>query len=207
MIRLLAVSASPVDGSSTDLILGDIIERLTVRLGTDRKVAATFTKLHDLTFIPCKSCGEAPSDKFCFFDDDLTPLYQELESCDCFLFGSPIYFDSVTAQGKAFIDRCNCFRPADFDNRDPEHDFIKRIKKKRPGAIVLVGGEEGWFEGARRTVAGFFKWIEVTNEGLITFRSSDFNLKGAAADDEQVKREIKQLVDKLASRILELRAD
>jgi len=207
LIKLMAVSASPVDGSSTDLILNDIIRQLTERLETNREVTSSFTKLSNLKFIPCKACGKAPSNEFCFYDDDLAPLYKELERCDCFLFGSPIYFDSVSAQGKAFIDRCNCFRPADFDNCDPDHDFIKRIDRKRPGAMVLVGGEEGWFEGARRTIAGFMKWIEVTNEGMITFRSSDFNRIGTSAGDITVKHEVNQLVDRLASRILELHAD
>ena len=166
------------------------------------KVRQTFVKLNELTFIPCQSCGEAPEHGFCFFDDDLTKVYRKLERCDCLLFGSPVYFDSVSAQAKMFIDRCNCFRPPDFDNVDPDHDFLKKLTHKRPGAMVLVGGERGWFEGARRVIAGFFKWVEVTDEGLIIYRSPDFMRSGTVSEDKQTLAEADALGQRLAQIVL-----
>lgn len=185
MIKLLIVSGSPVDQSSTDIILGRISDAIKSSLPGQCPTTTTFVKLNELKFIPCQSCGKAPTPKFCLFDDDLTDVYTKLANCDCLLFGSPVYFDSVSAQAKMFIDRCNCFRPPDFNNIDADHHFIRILKRKRPGATVLVGGERGWFEGARRVVAGFFKWIEVTNEGLIIYHSPDFISAGRAADDSE----------------------
>lgn len=199
MIRLLTICASPVPGSSTEIILRGIAAALAANARD--KVRHTFVNLNELEFIPCQACGEAPTPQFCFFDDALTPVYRELARCDCLLFGSPIYFDAVSAQAKAFIDRCNCIRPADFDAADPEHDFIKLLKRKRPGAMVLVGGEKGWFEGARRSIAGFFKWVEVVNEGYLRFVSKDFHRAGEAAHDPQILAEAEELGRKLAGLI------
>lgn len=162
---------------------------------------ATFVKLNKLKFVPCQSCGEVPTFEYCFYDDDLTDVYTKVEHCDCLLFGSPVYFDSVTAQAKMFIDRCNCFRPPDFDNVDPNHRFIRRLKRKRPGAMVLVGGERGWFEGARRVVAGFFKWVEVTNEGMIIYRSPDFTRSGSVREDKEALARADELGQRLAATI------
>ncbi|MCK4302079.1 MAG: flavodoxin family protein, partial [candidate division Zixibacteria bacterium] len=147
----------------------------------------------------CQSCGEAPTPKFCLFDDGLTDVYTKLADCDCLLFGTPVYFDSVSAQAKMFIDRCNCFRPPDFDNVDQDHRFIRILKRKRPGAIVLVGGERGWLEGARRVVAGFFKWVEVVNEGQLYYRSPSFGKAGYARDDAGIMQKADQLGRELAA--------
>jgi multimeric flavodoxin WrbA len=199
-IKLLAISGSPTEGASTDLLLqrlaDDVRERLAPEVATDM----TFVKLNQRSILPCQACGEAPTPKWCFYDE-LNDVYKLLVETDCLLFGSPVYFDSVSAQAKLFMDRCNCFRPADFDDVNPDHSFIKLIKRKRPGAIVLVGGEEGWFEGARRSIAGYFKWIEVTNEGVISYRSQDFNKKGTALTDETVLEQVNEIADNLADKL------
>jgi multimeric flavodoxin WrbA len=202
LINLLTISASPVPRSSTDLLLKRIAGSFRSAVLGHGKVRHTFVKLNELTFIPCQSCGEAPERGFCFFDDDLTSIYRKLERCDCFLFGSPVYFDSVSAQAKMFIDRCNCFRPPDFHSIDPDHDFLKKLTRKRPGAMVLVGGERGWFEGARRVIAGFFKWVEVTNEGMIVYRSTDFTRSGTVTENKEALEEADSLGRRLARIVL-----
>jgi multimeric flavodoxin WrbA len=205
MIKLLSVSGSPAAGSSTDLLLREIGDTIAAELRTEDELQSSFVKLNELKYIPCQACGKAPTPKFCFFDDSLTPVYDLLAECDCLLFGSPVYFDSVSGQAKTFVDRCNCFRPFDFDGREPEHRFIKLLTRKRPGAIVLVGGDKLGLEGARRTVAGFFKWVEVTNEGVLKYRSLDDHLSGTVADDDLAMDEARQLGRKLANLIREQR--
>lgn len=157
--------------------------------------------LNELDIVPCQACGEAPSPKFCFFDDDMTRLYRRIEQCDCLLFGSPVYFDAVSAQAKSFIDRCNCMRPPDYDNSVPGHDFVKLLSRSCPGAIVLVGGDQAWFEGARRCIAGFFKWIGVTNEAVLKFSTTDFNRVGEVVDHPETLTEADQIGRKLAAAI------
>jgi multimeric flavodoxin WrbA len=203
MINLLGISGSPVERSSTDILLQRLADSFIAALSGRLPVRYDFVKLNELVYRPCQSCGEAPEEGFCIFDDDLTGVYDKLERCDCLLFGTPIYFDSVSAQAKMFIDRCNCFRPPDFKNIDPHHRFIRKLTRRRPGVMVLVGGERGWFEGARRVVAGFFKWVEVTNEGMLLYRSPDFTRAGAAADDEQALAEAAALGQRLAEIVWE----
>lgn len=202
-VKLLILSGSPIIGGSTDLLLQEIEKVFASAMPLGISVESQFVRLHDLKGLPCKSCGEAPQTGYCIYDDDISDLYEAVASCDCFLFGSPIYFDSVSAQAKLFMDRCNCFRPADFDNVVPDHDFIKLLKRKRPGGMVLVGGEDGWFEGARRSIAGFFKWIEVTNEGMVAFRSENFRKKGLAGLSDETLKEADRLGKVLAQKVTE----
>jgi multimeric flavodoxin WrbA len=198
LIKILTISGSPVDDSSTDLILQQLQRAIIDNLPENLSADYDFIKLNDLSIKSCQACGDAPTPLYCFYDD-ISDVYKKLEVCDLLLFGSPVYFDSVSAQAKLFIDRCNCFRPADFDNRNPEHDFIKLLKRKRPGAMVLVGGEDCWFEGARRVIAGLFKWVEVVNEGLVKYISVDYNKKGTVLEDDKKITETIELGKKLAS--------
>jgi multimeric flavodoxin WrbA len=202
LIKILTVSGSPVPDSSTDILLREIENAVAKEIGSGVETESDFVKLNELKITPCQACGEAPTPEYCFYDDDLTAVYQKLAECDCLLMGSPIYFDSVSAQTKLFIDRCNCFRPADFENIDPDHDFIRLLKRKRPGAMVLVGGEQGFFEGARRTIAGFFLWLEVVNEGVLVYKTTDFHRKGTAQNDVETLRKARQLGRKLANLLL-----
>ena len=68
--------------------------------------------------------------------------------------------------------------------------------------MVLVGGKRGWFEGARRTIAGFFKWLDITDEGLLVYHSDDYNKKGTAADEPEILSDARKLGEKLAGLIL-----
>lgn len=206
MIKLLAISGSPVRGSSTDFLLRHIMDTIGAQLSPTWKTRTTFVTLNDLKFVPCQACGQAPETGYCIFDDDLTDIYKEVVECDCLLFGSPVYFDSVSAQAKAFIDRCNCFRPPDFGGTNPDHSFIRRLKHCRPGAIVLVAGERGWTEGARRVVAGFFKWIEVVNKGQIIYHSPNFTTAGNVRDNPETLDQATKLGHELAEEIESNRA-
>ena len=180
MIRILSVCASPVPDSSTEILLRRVAGSIRAQL--DTRSRHDFIRLSEYDITPCQACGEAPTPNYCFLDDAMSGLYAQLEQCDCLLFGSPIYFDSVSASAKLFIDRCNCVRPYNFGRGDDERHFVRRWERSRPGAIVLVGSEKAWFEGARRCIAGFFKWVEVTNEGLLTHQSADAERTGDVVD-------------------------
>jgi multimeric flavodoxin WrbA len=196
---LLTICASPVEGSSTEILLQQIARSI-VEHSSD-KIRHRWVKLNDLDLTPCQACGEDPSPGYCFIDDDMTGLYRALVDCDCLLIGTPVYFDSVSAQAKLFIDRCNCLRPAAFGLEPSDQHFVGRRNRISPAAMVIVGGEKAWYEGARRTVAGFFKWIGFSNEGYLKFSTTDYNRSGEAAEDPAALAEADRIGRKLAGMI------
>ena len=198
MIRLLTICASPIEGSSTEILLRQIA--CSIKENSSDTVRHRLVRLNDLDLTPCQACGEDPSPGYCFIDDDMTGLYRAVVDCDCLLFGSPVYFDSVSAQAKLFIDRCNCLRPAVFGLEPPDQRFAGRRNRISPGAMVLVGGEKAWYEGARRTVAGFFKWVGFSNEGYLKFSSTDYNRSGEAAEDRAAMAEADRIGRSLAGK-------
>jgi len=176
MTKILGLCGSPVEGSSTSIIIKTILES-----ATEAGAMTDYISLNELNIMPCQACGKSPEDNYCYFGDGMDIIYNKFEWCDAIIVGSPIYFDSVSAQTKLFIDRCNCLR-----HFLPEKNILlePRIKKKRKGAIVLVGGPRQKFEYARRVIGGFFIWANIESAGLIKY-SHDGPQKGTVADSRE----------------------
>jgi multimeric flavodoxin WrbA len=179
---LLALNGGPVPGSSTEILLKEFCR--------GAKLAGFETEWVDLNrrkIMPCQSCGESPAPKLCFFDDDMTPLYEKFLACRLLVVGSPIYFDSVSAQTKLFIDRMNCVRPM-AQKKNGETYLKKRKLGERGGFVVLTGGEEPKFQGALWVVKGFFIWAGVRPEGQLLYAPDSFEA-GEAQKDRKILRQ------------------
>jgi multimeric flavodoxin WrbA len=111
--------------------------------------------LNDMRIKPCQSCGIDPRPKYCLFDDGMKEIYQALDSYDVTILGSPVYFDTVSAQTKLMIDRCNCLMPY-VERPDGTAGFERRIKKIKKGVFIAVAGTEQEFGTVQATVKGFF---------------------------------------------------
>ena len=101
--KILALLGSPrKKGNSTTLAL-KIIEGAESAGAEVEKIY-----LHGLNIAPCHACyGCAkPGAKSCVIDDDMQPLYQKLIDADVWLIASPVYWFTVSAQTKLFMDRC-----------------------------------------------------------------------------------------------------
>ena len=153
--------------------------------GTKRKGAKTgILYLDKLNISPCKSCGKSPEPEFCIIKDDMEKVYSELKSSDVLVLGSPIYFDTVSAQMKLFLDRCNCLTSP--VKRDDRYIFKSRLKKERKGAIILVAGEKQRFDYALSTLKGFFKWANIKFIDKILY-SHNFFIKGKVKEDKKLR--------------------
>jgi len=190
MITGISGSATPC--SSTDML----VERALSGAKMSRH-KTKFYRLNEMTMIPCQACGKSPEPEYCFFHDDAYILFEKIEQSDAVILGSPIYFDSVSAQTKIFIDRSNCLRPADFSDMSVQKFQKPRFTGKR-GGIILVAGDYGKFEASLRVMRAFFIWagIEIKFELLYTTKSLHY---GEAAANEDVLSEAFKCGEKLMS--------
>ena len=181
-MRILTISGSPVDGGNVEVLLEQTCK------GAESK-GATYSSIHlnDLEILPCQACGKSPEPKFCFYADGMGLVYDKLATCDILVLGSPIYFDSLSAQTKLFIDRCNCIRPP---GEIKQGDFVLKngFKKERKGAIVLVGGKRGEFELALSVLKGFFKWANFRLVDSLIYKHDDWEVGEVKNNKEMTKR-------------------
>jgi multimeric flavodoxin WrbA len=193
-MNITGISGSPTGGSSTDILVNTILEGATAN-----HVKTRFVRLNEKNILPCQACGISPEPDYCFFHDDMAELYSLMEKSEAIVLGSPIYFDSVSAQTKLFIDRTNCLRPVDFSVED-ETVFKKPLFKGKKGGIVIVGGEQGSFDTTLRTARGFFLWAGMEIVFELKYIASGLGAGGARHDDTILKK-ARQCGEKLLAAI------
>lgn len=102
-MKILAIIASPrgMKGNT-----GRLLEEVLV--GVKETGAETeILSLSTLKVQPCVGCDLCHKTGICTIKDDYESIKTRLLACDGFILASPNYIFSVTAQMKAFFDRCN----------------------------------------------------------------------------------------------------
>jgi Multimeric flavodoxin WrbA len=105
IMKLLAINGGPRKNWNTATLLKSAMEGASAQ-GADTELI----HLYDLNYKGCVSCfackqKDGKSYGKCAFNDDLTPILREIESCDAILLGSPIYLGEVTGALRSFLER------------------------------------------------------------------------------------------------------
>lgn len=127
-------------------------------------------ELRLLNITPCLELYECKKTGRCAIKDDMTPLYDEMDACHRVIMATPIFFYTVTAHAKAFIDRCQ----AGWARR---YILGSRVESQyeRKGALIAVGATRGkrLFEGVRLTMKYFFDAIDMSFEEELLVKGVD----------------------------------
>jgi multimeric flavodoxin WrbA len=182
VVRACGFVGSPKRNGNVDLLVSEVLNGL-----SSRGVEVVKVFLNDLSVRPCQSCGVDPRPKFCVFDDGMKMVYDALESSDVVVLGSPVYFDSVSAQTKLVIDRCNCLMPY-VKQCDGSFGFVRRLEKRKKGVFVGVAGPDQAFDAMLTTVKGFFNWANVELCETILYVNDSDELGGVRKDRDQLSR-------------------
>ena len=183
-MKILGINGSPIKGGNVDILIQELVKGIKAQK-KDGKTEENIFYLDDLKIMPCKSCGMAPPEPdLCLYHDDMDLLYPEILSSNFFILGSPIYFDSVSAQMKLFVDRCNCFKPLSI-NKDGIYSFKQRkeaLSSPRKGILILVGGKRQRFDLALSVLKGFFKWTDIKFFDKILYSHDGWEIGGVKKD-------------------------
>jgi len=172
-MKILYVSGSPRKASNTDCLLNCVLNC------TDGE----FVKLTDYEIEPCRSCWACRENGCCVVDDSMAAvIIPKLLDADAIVVGSPVYFNNVTAQLKAFIDRTWS---------------IRGKLTNKVGAAVVVGRKYG-AEGAITAINAFF-----LKHGMIV---ASRGISGTAFESGEIGRDLESMAaaERLGGRILDL---
>ena len=112
--NLLAVSSSPRRGGNSETLLKAFLE------GASKKGWQGETvRLNELSLKPCQDCDGCAKDGRCVIKDDMQLLYPKVLAARGLVLATPIYFGSVSAQLKIFIDRFQCWWQAKYPLQSP----------------------------------------------------------------------------------------
>ncbi len=183
---ILIVSGSPRKGGNTDLICS-ILKSEIEGMGEETCVI----RIYDYEIKPCISCRLCVEKKECAVQDDMQKIYPLLLQADGIIIVSPVYFNSVPSQLKAFMDRTWCLRG--------------KLKNKI-GGVVVVGRRYGHF-GAISTLVSFMLKHEMIlgMRGITIFGFRKYDVKNdinGLSDAKRLARRVVELVRMLRKALL-----
>jgi multimeric flavodoxin WrbA len=126
--------------------------------------------LHDMNIQPCTACDACREDtvKDCVIDDDMQALYAKLRRADGLVIASPVYWFTVSAQTKAFMDRWYAFG-------NPQEEYAA-FSGKRIGIVLTYGDIDPFASGAvnaLRTFQDAFNYVGSEIVGMIYGSASE----------------------------------
>ncbi len=126
--------------------------------------------LHTLNIQPCTACDACREDghKDCVIDDDMEILYPKLRQADALVIASPIYWFTVSAQTKLFMDRWYALG-------GPGEDYAA-FAGKRIGIVLTYADIDPFASGAvnaLRTFQDAFNYVGAEIIGMIYGSASE----------------------------------
>ncbi len=152
---VLLISGSPRRGGNTDTLLAAAAEGAEAAGGAPEWIAA-----RDLRIKPCIACNWCFQHGECRFkDDDFQRVFERLLAADRVIFGSPVFFMSVSAQAKLLIDRCQCLWSRKYVMKQP----AVSPPRERRGMMIAVGGSRGkrMFDSVHWTMRHWFDVLDM----------------------------------------------
>jgi len=101
--------------------------------------------LHLMNIKPCDACDICQETGVCVLRDDMQTLYPKLEAAEAIVIATPIYWFTVTAQTKLFIDRWYAL----------ESKQGNALKGKQFGILLTYGDSDPYSSGAINAIRTF----------------------------------------------------
>ena len=164
-MKVLVVLGSPRKNGNTETLVNSLIDGARAA-----GAAAELIRLADYRIQPCVACGGCEKTGRCVIEDDMQDLYDKIDRADRLVIASPIYFYSVTAQTKAFIDRCQAMW-----SRKYLLGTRRRGSVPRRGYFVSVCATKGEriFDGAILTVKYGLDAMDFDYDGALLVKGVD----------------------------------
>ena len=105
---VVALNGSPDENGNTAYLLNTILEKLKKK-GVDGEIISVDKAVSDARWPFCINCS-TPCSRACFKDTLLDEAYKKVDKADYVIFGSPVYFGSMTGQLKVFFDKARLVR-------------------------------------------------------------------------------------------------
>jgi multimeric flavodoxin WrbA len=168
MVKVTAIYGSPRRNGNTAILL-----REAVRGAREEGVDIEEVVLRDQVISPCMEIYGCIEDGRCAIEDDFQRVRDLILRSDGLMLASPVFFYSVSAHTKAFMDR--------FQSLWVKKYWIDRVPFgkgliKRKGLFLSVGATKGakLFDGILLTIKYFFDVLDMELSKSLLFRGLDF---------------------------------
>jgi multimeric flavodoxin WrbA len=188
--RVLGIVASPHNSGNTATLVKEVLK------GAEEKRYETDLKcLGDLKINPLIACTSDKESVWSPFSnkpygvtgpkDDMELIYSSIEKMNALVFGTPIYFDHISAHAKIFIDRLIYYARESTRDRFP----------KNVHAVIIIAFEAGNPEA----YSGVVEWIKGRLERYFRMKvvatlQAENTVRNPVANREELLKKARQIV-------------
>ena len=166
--KLLAIYGSPRRKGNTTVLLDHAVQGAVEAGAEVEKIV-----LRDLKMSPCLEIYGCKATGRCVIQDDFQKVYDQLLLCQGLMLASPIFFYTVSASTKIFMDRCQSLWVKKY--------WVDKVpygqwEPQRKGLFISVGATKGkkLFDGTLLTVKYFFDVLDTKLWKSLLYRGLDF---------------------------------
>ncbi len=131
-MKILGLSCSPRKLGNTELLLAQALEAAAGE-GAETELFQTAGR----EIKPCDGCASCQKTGVCHIDDDMQTVYKKMVEADGIIFGTPVYFYSLTGQAKCLIDRT-------FALNGPDNSLANKV-----GGVITLAGSMGLIDALK----------------------------------------------------------
>ncbi len=187
---IVALNGSHNSNGNTAFLLKEILGHCEAA-GAETEIISVHDAVNSAKTPFCVSCS-SPCSKVCYKNTLLDEAFEKITKADFVLFGSPVYFGSMTAQMKAFFDKTRAIRG-------------EKAWLAKPMAAVTVGASK--YGGQERTLEAIHSCALVL--GMTVMGNSSMSAAGhfgvsaqnPAAEDEFAKGACKALAERIVETV------
>ena len=147
--------------------------------------------LHEMDIKPCDACETCRKNenKECIIDDDMQKLYPKICEADALVIATPIYYFTISAQTKLFMDRWYAL--------GEEKDSI--LNGKQMGIVLTYGDTDPFTSGAINAIRTFQDAFEYLGASLVDVVYGSASEAGEIKDNQELMDKAYKLGNRLAA--------
>jgi len=154
--RILVLLGSPRREGNSAILAGEIVK------GAEAEGASVESLfVQDMNIEACRSCYacQQKDSKGCAVDDDMQQIYPKLIEADAWVIATPVYWFTMSAQTKLWMDRCFAL-----------HTYGERPFDKKIAVALAYGDTDAFNSGcvnALRTFQDCFNYVGAEIVGMV----------------------------------------
>ena len=166
-MKILGLCCSPRKGGNTETLLTEALEG-----ARSEGAEVELFSVHGKDIKPCDGCQTCVTTGICHISDDVQDVFRKMIESDGIIFGTPIYFYTMTAQAKAIMDRTYSIRRPEF-----------KLESKVGGIIAVAGGI-----GLMEAIKDYYFYIAINHMLAADYVSAYASERGEVHDQERIMK-------------------
>ncbi len=188
-MKVLGIMGSPRIGGNSDILLNDALNGAQEAGAQVEKIMLVKKKISGC--LDCKKCNETG---LCVIKDDMPAIHKRILEADAIIHSVPVYFWSMTAQMKAYLDRwCALFDA----NWSWQKSYYPKMKGKPIGVITVCGDPN--VHTADPVIHSFKSTVDMTGMRWLGAVMASAGDKGDILRDDKARKQALELGRKAAT--------